>query len=69
MKLKVIYLIMSISLISNLVLFDTLAKSESDLRLAKEIVVDLNKDYINLQYEHVSLVNSSRLIRELKDIP
>lgn len=65
MKLKIIYTIMSISLLANLVLFDTLGKTVAEVNHLRDLNL-VQKEYnIELMTEHISLVNSSRIIQDL----
>ena len=64
---------MSISLLTNLVLFNTLDKATKEVNHLRELTLnqlDLNlvqKEFnIELLTEHIDLVNSSRIIQDLK---
>ena len=65
MKLKVIYIIMSISLLANLVLFVTLGKTVAEVKHLQDLNL-VQKEYnIELMTEYISLVNSSRIMQDL----
>ena len=56
---------MSISLLANLVLFDTLGKTVAEVKYLQDLNL-VQKEYnIELMTEHISLVNSSRIMQDL----
>lgn len=65
MKLKVIYTIMSISIIANLVLFDTLGKTVAENKLLKDTVLVQADTGIAMLKELITYKQSSRLINDV----
>jgi len=65
MKLKIIYTIMSISLIANWVMFDTLGKTVAEVKHLQDLNI-VQKDYnIELKYEFIDLLSSNRMLQDL----
>ena len=65
MKLKIIYTIMSISLIANWIMFDTLGKTVAEVNHLQDLNL-VQKDYnIELKYEFIDLLSSNRMLQDL----
>jgi hypothetical protein len=65
MKLKIIYTIMSISLIVNWIMFDTLSKTVAEVNHLQDLNI-VQKDYnIELKYEFIDLLSSNRMLQDL----
>ena len=57
---------MSISLIANWVMFDTLGKTVAEVNHLQDLNLVQKEFNIELMYEHIDLTNSSRIIADLK---
>lgn len=65
MKLKVIYIIMNISILANLVLFNTLGKTVAENKLLQDTVLVQADTGVAMLTELIEYKRSSRLINDV----